>query len=240
RLAKSPDESKDQSYFLWTLNQEDLAHTIFPIGHLKKTQVRKLADKYKLPTATKKDSQGVCFLGPLDMKDFLKHYIKEVKGEVLDESGNAIGFHDGAVFLTLGERHGFTITKHSVNDKPMYVVAKDVKKNTVTVSPKAPLLVEEGAGGGVSKELPPPRPSGTPPQAGGEVKLKNTNLGILPRTVLGAKAQIRYHGELLACDVEITGGDTANIIFKSTVLVSPGQSIVVYDGDICLGGGVVI
>lgn len=79
-LKRSPDQSKDQSYFLWTLNQDDLAHTLFPIGNLKKTEVRKLAEKYTLPTATKKDSQGVCFLGPLDMKDFLRHYIKEKKG----------------------------------------------------------------------------------------------------------------------------------------------------------------
>jgi tRNA-specific 2-thiouridylase len=76
QLERSKDTAKDQTYFLWTLTQDDLEHTLFPIGHLEKKEVRKLAEKYKLPTATKKDSQGVCFLGPLDMKDFLKHYIE--------------------------------------------------------------------------------------------------------------------------------------------------------------------
>ena len=134
QLCKSPDSSKDQSYFLWTLNQEDLSHTLFPIGHLKKTEVRKLAKKYKIPVAEKKDSQGVCFLGPLDMKDFLKHYIKSEKGKVLDEKGKVIGIHDGAVFFTLGERHGFVITEKTQNDKPYYVVGKDIKKNIIIVS----------------------------------------------------------------------------------------------------------
>ena len=223
-LKKSPDSSKDQSYFLWMLRQEDLAHTIFPIGHLHKTEVRKLAEKYKLPTATKKDSQGVCFLGPLDMKEFLTHYIKTKRGDVLDESGNSIGYHDGAIFLTLGERHGFTITKHSANDVPLYVIAKDIKKNTIMVSND------------------PYRSSTTSPllkgRQGGGLKLKGTNLVQVPQKFLAC--QVRYHGELLPCEVIITGQNTAEVKFKDGVLVSPGQSIVIYDGDICLGGGIVM
>jgi len=138
-LKQSPDESKDQSYFLWKLNQEDLFHTLFPIGHLDKTEVRKIAKKYKLPNAVKKDSQGVCFLGPLDMKDFLRHYIEPKKGEVLDKEGAVIGHHSGACFFTLGERHGFSIDKNKDDGKPYYVINKDVKRNTITVSNISPI-----------------------------------------------------------------------------------------------------
>jgi tRNA-uridine 2-sulfurtransferase len=225
-LCKSPDQSKDQSYFLWTLTQDDLAHVMFPVGHLQKTEVRKLAEKYNLPVATKKDSQGVCFLGPLDMKEFLKHYIKSERGEVLDENGNVIGEHDGAVFFTLGERHGFTITKHASSDTPLYVVAKDIDQNTITVSPKTVLGEMQAMSVGVSI-----------------YKIKNTNLSsVLPSTERGYTAQIRYHGEFLSCKVSKGPFDTANsaeINFEQPILVSPGQSIVVYDGDICLGGGIV-
>jgi len=222
-LRRSPDESKDQSYFLWTLKQEDLSHILFPVGHLKKTEVRVLAKKYKLPNATKKDSQGVCFLGPLDMKDFLKHYIKPERGDVLDELGSVIGYHDGSVFFTLGERHGFTITKHSVNNEPLYVVAKDIKNNTITVSARS-CLAET-----------------IPRQDLGGHKLKNTNwISVLPKLSKEYTVQIRYHGEQILCHVEITEESFANIMFKTPILVSSGQSIVVYDKDICLGGGVVI
>jgi tRNA-specific 2-thiouridylase len=213
-LRKSNDSLKDQSYFLWTLTQDDLSHTLFPVGHLQKSQVRKLADKYNLPTATKKDSQGVCFLGPLDMKDFLAHYIKSKRGDVLDEKGKVIGYHDGAVFFTLGERHGFTITKHSTENAPLYVVAKDINKNTITVSTK---------------------------QQGEKNESTTYNLTQInwisekPEENRKYTAQIRYHGEQLSCKVK---GST--IIFSKPILVSAGQSIVVYDKDVCIGGGVVI
>lgn len=224
-LRKSPDVSKDQSYFLWTLTQDDLAHTLFPVGHLQKTEVRKLAEKYKLPTAIKKDSQGVCFLGPLDMKDFLKHYIKTKKGDVLDDKGKIIGSHDGAIFFTLGERHGFTITKNVDNSKPLYVIAKDIKNNTITVSPRHGL--------GETKESKLHR----------MVLCSNANwIGEIPLKDKVYTAQIRYHGEFLNCTISCLGPTYANnieIIFEKNVLVDKGQSIVVYDGDICLGGCIV-
>lgn len=213
-LSKSPDSSKDQSYFLWTLTQDDLAHTLFPIGHLKKTEVRILAEKYKLPTATKKDSQGVCFLGPLDMKDFLKHYIESKQGDVLNEKGEVVGHHDGATFFTLGERHGFTITKNSTKDTPLYVVAKNIDKNTITVSTKHSGLKNETT----------------------SYNLTRINwISAKPEEDKKYIAQIRYHGEKLSCAVR-----DSTIIFDRPVMVSSGQSIVVYDGDICLGGGIVL
>ena len=236
-LKRSPDDSKDQSYFLWTLTQDDLSHTLFPIGHMQKSEVRKLAEKYKLPTATKKDSQGVCFLGPLDMKEFLKHYIKPEKGEVLDERGQTIGHHDGAVFFTLGERHGFTISKNSNEDAPLYVVAKDIKKNTITVgsnkhfTPKGTdnFLLEISSARAS-------RPAQDLSDQNVCYRLLQTNwISGLPTQNKKYTAQVRYHGEQLPCRVE-----GSSVIFDKPTLISPGQSIVIYDDDVCIGGGVVI
>jgi len=218
-LKQSPDSSKDQSYFLWTLKQDDLDHILFPIGHLKKTEVRKIALKYNLPTATKKDSQGVCFLGPLDMKDFLKHYVKSEKGNVLNEKEEIVGSHGGAIFFTLGERHGFTLFKHSENDKPFYIVSKDVKNNTITVSPRSDL------GGKESSRT---------------IVCSNLNwISGLPQKDKNYKAQIRYHGELLDCIVVCNSLAEAEFYFKKSVLIDKGQSIVLYDRGVCLGGGIV-
>ncbi len=213
-LHKGKDDSKDQSYFLWTLKKEDLAHTIFPVGHFDKKQVRRLALKYNLPTATKKDSQGVCFLGPLDMKEFLAHYIKPKKGNVLNEKGQIIGYHSGALFFTVGERHGFTITNQKENSNPLYVVSKDLNNNTITVSE----TINKTSYNKKSFEI------------------KNINwISEVPKKNKKYTAQIRYHGEQLPCKVE-----NNLVIFDKAILISPGQSIVVYDRDMCIGGGVVI
>lgn len=225
-LKQGPDKSKDQSYFLWTLTQIDLVHTLFPVGHLEKTEVRKLAEKYKLSTAVKKDSQGVCFLGPLDMKDFLKHYIETKKGDVIDEHGKVIGSHDGAIFFTLGERHGFNIFKNEDNSKPLYVVLKNIEANTVTVSPRSNLGEDVGI-----------NPIDTSNRT---VICNKTNwISNIPEKDKKYTAQIRYHGEFLGCNVEALKGQKARIIFDKSVLVDKGQSIVVYDGDVCLGGCIV-
>jgi tRNA-specific 2-thiouridylase len=232
-LKKGKDHSKDQSYFLWTLKQEDLEHILFPVGHLNKTDVRKLAKKYKIPVAEKKDSQGVCFLGPLDMKDFLRHYIKSEKGDVLlmnqdNDLGNEseiIGSHDGAVFFTIGERHGFNITKNTAQDKPYYIVAKDIDKNTITVSHKSDLW------------QPTSRSSGN--NGGSIINLTNTNWITNPQKNKNYTCQIRYHGELLNCNVNYIQGISAEIIFEKNILVDKGQSVVIYEGDICIGGGIV-
>jgi tRNA-specific 2-thiouridylase len=241
-LAKGADPSKDQSYFLWTLRQDQLSKILFPVGNLKKTQVRKLAKKFNLPVAEKKDSQGICFLGAVDLKDFLKHYIKEKKGKVVNEKGEEIGFHNGAVFHTLGERHGFTITKKKSTDGAYYVAGKDVKKNILVVSQNSPLLVEEGVGGGNLKKNHLAL-KGTPPLKGGEeINLESTNwISKIPEPNKNYTAQIRYHGEFLPCRIEAEGPERRRrIIFEKPVLVASGQSCVVYDKDVCLGGGVVV
>jgi len=217
-LLRSRDNTKDQSYFLWTLKQEQLKKILFPVGHLKKTEVRKLAKKFRLPVAEKKDSQGICFLGAVDLKEFLKHYIKSKKGKVINEKGEEIGFHDGVVFHTLGERHGFTITKKSPNDGPYYVIAKDLKKNILVVSQAS-----------ARQDL------------AVDINLEKVNwIANIPQEGKVYTAQIRYHGEFIPCEI-INGSQTlAEITFAKPVTVASGQSIVVYDKDICLGGGVVI
>ncbi|HRH26935.1 MAG TPA: tRNA 2-thiouridine(34) synthase MnmA, partial [Parcubacteria group bacterium] len=135
-LTESVDKEKDQSYFLYTLNQEQLKHTLFPVGGLIKPEVRRLAQEFGLPTATKKDSQGLCFMGNIDIKEFLNHYIEVKKGDVLNTEGKVIGFHEGSQFLTIGQRHGFTITEKSPEDPRFFVIKKDLEKNTITVASK--------------------------------------------------------------------------------------------------------
>ncbi len=127
-LLKSKDKNKDQTYFLWTLKQDQLKHVFFPIGGYTKPEVRKLAKKFGLPTHAKKDSQGVCFVGKLDMHDFLTEYIKPEPGPIIFD-GKEVGTHDGTAYYTIGQRHGLNIT---TGGGPFYVI--DKKRNTLFVS----------------------------------------------------------------------------------------------------------
>ncbi|HEY4504207.1 MAG TPA: tRNA 2-thiouridine(34) synthase MnmA [Candidatus Paceibacterota bacterium] len=204
QLLAGKDAKKDQSYFLWTLNQAQLSKTILPVGHLLKSEVRNLAKQFKLPVANKPDSQGICFLGQVDIKQFLSHYVEAKTGDVLDESGKKLGTHDGAIFYTINQ----------VWRKPYYVVAKNMQSNTISVSTKANF------------------PTWSP---GGQVKLRDINWisGTSPdsKKIL---AQIRYHGESLPC---VISGST--LTFTKSAMVAPGQSVVIYDDDVCLGGGII-
>jgi len=136
QLLTGKDKNKDQSYFLWTLKNNQLNHILFPVGDLQKSEVRKLAKKYDLHTAQKKESQGLCFMGKVNVSDFLKRYIKEKKGRVVNEKGETVGSHNGVTFITLGQRHGFEITEKNTERKPYYVVSKNIKKNLLIVSHK--------------------------------------------------------------------------------------------------------
>lgn len=219
QLLKSKDKAKEQSYFLWTLTQDQLKHILFPVGNLEKKEVRKIAKKISLPVASKKDSQGICFIGKIDFKDFLKHFIEEKRGGVLDEKGEIIGYHTGSVFLTLGERQGFTITKKGTNDKRMYIINKDIEKNTITISPEPTKIISD---------------------EGLRIQIKDTNwIFSIPTATKTYEAQIRYHGELLKCKISIKEKSTAEVIFESKQMVASGQSVVFYDSEVCVGGGVV-
>lgn len=212
-LLRGADSSKDQSYFLWTLSKDQLAQVLFPVGQYEKSKVRELAEQFELPVSDKKDSQGVCFLGEINMKEFLGHYIETKEGNVLDEAGGTIGSHDGALLYTIGERHGFTISKSGPDKVPHYIVARDLDKNTLTVSGSKPDSV-----------------SGS---AKNEYQLKDINW-ISGNEISEVAAAIRYHGKEYKATVS---GET--ITFDEPVAVAAGQSVVFYAGDKCLGGGVV-
>ncbi len=241
-LREGKDKNKDQSYFLWTLRPEQTKHILFPIGGLQKEEVRKLATQFGLPQATRKDSQGLCFLGQVDMKEFLSRYIKPKKGNVLNEKGEIIGEHSGAFFFTIGERHGFTITKKSSDDKPLYVVSKDVKKNTITVSEKT------GESGNKFSEKSLASPTSVGEETRGlleenffPIRLSNINWieGVEPDLEKEYSARIRYRQEKIKCKIKIEKG-AVSVIFKEEPWgVSPGQSLVLYEDEKTLGGGVI-
>lgn len=220
-LVVSKDKEKDQTYFLWSLTEDHLSHTIFPIGHLTKPEVRKLARKFKLPNAEKKDSQGLCFIGKLDITDFLKNYIKEKKGKVLNEKGEVIGHHEGVYFYTIDQRHGFIITKKTTNDEPYYVIAKDLKKNTLMVSTNPKLTIQKN----------------------NVAKLEKVNwINAIPKSNKKYGARIRYRQKLESCQIKrmdnSPAGEWQVNFLKNQSALPAGQSLVVYDAEICLGGGI--
>ncbi|MBX4189456.1 tRNA 2-thiouridine(34) synthase MnmA [Candidatus Parcubacteria bacterium] len=209
-LLEGADKEKDQSYFLWTLTQEDLRHVLFPVGHLQKSEVRKLAEKFNLPVAEKKDSQGICFLGQVDLEDFLSHYIDISPGDVLDVSGEVIGKHKGALIYTLGERHGFEIFRKTPDSRPYYVVDKDAAKNIITVSNNQ---IE------INSHLPR------------EMKMKSINW--IQKATGTIEARIRYRQKKFPVTLEAD-----SVTFSSPQTAASGQSIVFYDGELCLGGAI--
>ncbi len=220
-LLTALDFNKDQSYFLWNLKQEQLGHVLFPIGHLEKPEVRKLAQKFGLITADKKDSQGLCFIGKVDMKDFLKNFIQSKHGKVLDTARKVIGYHEGAVFYTIGERHGFTITKKTADDKPLYVVSKNGKANTITVSDE-PLRLE----GEYKKQT---------------VSIEKTNwVSGIPKKGMKVHVRPRYRQELIQAKISNTSKGKATIGFNTLQYgLTSGQSLVIYYGETVVGGGVI-
>jgi tRNA-uridine 2-sulfurtransferase len=218
-LRASLDTEKDQGYFLWTLGQKQLKHVLFPVGAMEKKEVRSVAEEAGLYTATKKDSQGLCFIGKLDIKDFLKDHITIKQGNVLDNNGRVIGHHNGVFFLTIGERHGFVIDAKTSSDKPVYIIAKDIDKNTVTVSSDLADLCK--------KDL--------------VINLKNTNwVAESPVVDTIYESRIRYRGSIMKSAVTVTGDTEAVVnITEGDASGSAGQSLVIYKGDVLMGGGII-
>ncbi len=230
------DKNKDQSYFLWTLSPEQLKHCLFPIGEYPKPEVRRIARRAGLPTADKKDSQGICFLGQVSLTDFLKSYLPEKRGAVVGLKGEKLGEHSGAHFYTIGQRQGIGNVKHEKGmhvHAPLYVAKKDVRRNTVTVA--------EGAE--------------NPALFRREAKLKELNLigGPLRHTNklefvgMSLLARVRYRQPLTPAKLEKMQNTRKNkiqnwrLVFdQPQKFVAPGQSAVFYSktGEM-LGGGVI-
>ncbi|MDE2213191.1 MAG: tRNA 2-thiouridine(34) synthase MnmA [Patescibacteria group bacterium] len=212
-LLSGKDEEKDQSYFLWMLGQEELSHALFPVGSMHKSEVRALAHNLGLPNAARKDSQGLCFLGPLSMEDVLSRELSPQQGAVLDEYGSVIGTHRGALLYTIGQRHGFEISARSSHEVPHYVIEKDVLHNTLTVS------TERGASGQ------------------GEIVLHQNNwIGNFEDGV--CEARFRYRQPLIGATLRREKHKTGVTVDTGSALPR-GQSLVLYRGERCLGGGVI-
>lgn len=212
QMLKSVDPLKDQTYFLWSINKEKLKNVIFPLGDLKKDEVRKIAKINKLPNAEKPDSQGICFLGEIDLKKFLKEQIQTIKeGNVLDEQGNIVGSHQGAELYTIGERHGFNIFKNTKD--PYFVVQKDIHKNILIVSNQNHKQSQN-------------------------IKISDVNWLVdtisLPKTM---NAVFNYHGQEFL--VELTNDLNIKFVDKTPKFVSSGQSVVFYKDNKVLGGAIV-
>lgn len=217
-LCRGIDESKDQSYFLYRIGGEALSKTLFPIGGLQKKKVREIAKKHGLLTADKRDSQGICFLGAIDMKSFLEHYLEEREGNVLNSKGEVIGTHDGAYFYTIGQRHGFKIhTKHAAHE-PHYVTQKNIETNELTVDTTYPKVHTcDVVVGGLSW-------IGEKPHVGEEYMLQTRY-----RQTPSKAAVISLHEDIMKLS-----------IVEEVEKPSSGQSAVLYTHKgVCLGGGII-
>ncbi len=240
QLLKAIDETKDQTYFLSTLNQKQLSLSLFPIGNYKKTQVRQMARELGLPTAAKKDSQGICFVGNVDLREFLARHFPVQKGSVVDVDGKVIGEHDGVWFYTIGQRHGMNINSDLIGVKsspiksgssasgqlPYYIVAKDAATNTLTVA--------------LGRHHPALYSSGM-------IVSDMHWIGRQPNLPLSCQVKIRYRQQPQECWLTAdssrqtaVGSEQLAVSFRNPQwAVTPGQYAVFYDGDVVLGSGVI-
>lgn len=220
QVCRAEDLNKDQSYFLYTLTQEKLSRVLFPLGELTKPEVRIIAKKAGLLNASKKDSTGICFIGERKFKDFLQNFVLAKPGLMKTPDGKIIGKHDGLMFYTLGQRKGLKIGgKKNADESPWYVVNKHIVTNELIVAQghDHPLLFSSEL---FSEKL-------------------NWISGIAP-TRSNCTAKIRYRQTDQACTIQQINNDYWKVNFlEPQRAVTPGQSIVFYDGNICLGGGII-
>lgn len=210
-LLRGVDEDKDQSYFLWAIGKDALAMSLFPLGGMHKKEVRSIAERLRLPNAEKRDSQGICFLGPVSMDDFLRAELSNDPGDVMDETGAHIGTHDGVLLHTLGERIGIT----DAPPGPWYVVRKDIPGNRVMVSKDRAIAEPQGI-----------------------VRLTEENWFSEPDAGEDVLAQYRYHGPRMAgmYDAQRRAFTPTAPIEEP---LATGQSLVIYRNDTVLGGGII-
>jgi tRNA-specific 2-thiouridylase len=213
RLYSAPDPVKDQTYFLARLNQAQLARIQFPIGHLQKCDVRKLAAEYAIPAADRKDSQGICFLGKIQYRDFVKSYLGEAPGAIVDaDSGKKLGAHRGLWFHTIGQRQGL-----GLSGGPWYVSAKEMDSRTLFVTH------------GVRRES----------RAREVFHVADCHWIATPPSGKSLELKLRHGPQKIACEIEPTGDGLRVQMAKSDPGVAPGQYAIFYEGDCCLGAGVI-
>ncbi len=221
QLLKAEDGTKDQSYFLYRLNQAQLSKTMFPLGHLLKREVREIARKAGLATSEKKDSTGICFIGERPFQEFLARYLPRKPGEMQTPEGRVVGEHEGLMYYTLGQRQGLKIGgSRDSNGEPWFVAGKDMQNNVLTVvqGHEHPLLLNDGL---IAHQL---------HWISGENPITNW--------VYAAKS--RYRQPDAPCEIDRLESDMAEIRFgQKQWAITPGQSAVVYESNVCLGGGVI-
>lgn len=218
RLLKGIDPDKDQTYFLHAVKQKALQKVLFPVGHLPKTEVRNLARKFNLPTAEKKDSTGICFIGKRDFKPFISQYLGYHPGEFQKLTGVVVGQHDGAAFYTIGQRKGLGLGGEG---EAWFVIEKDISRNIVFVErgENHPALFHQQLTAAQFTWI------NSPP----------------PAFPYRCKAKIRYRQEEQSCTLLRIEEDKAEVVFDTPQrAITEGQAIVFYDGDICLGGATIV
>jgi len=221
QLLKAEDGSKDQSYFLCRLNQAQLSKTLFPLGGLLKREVREIARKAGLPTSEKKDSTGICFIGERPFQEFLARYLPRKPGEMQTPEGQVIGEHEGLMYYTLGQRQGLKIggSKDS-NGEPWFVAAKDMQRNVLIVvqGHEHPLLFSDGL---IASQL-------------------HWIANQQPELHWVYAAKTRYRQPDAPCEIDKLEDDSTEIRFgQKQWAITPGQSVVVYESNVCLGGGII-
>ena len=216
-LLRAKDENKDQTYFLYMLGQRALSRACFPVGGLLKSEVREIARQQGLPTSEKKDSTGVCFIGERDFRAFLKTYLPAQGGDMVDESGKVVGHHEGLMYYTLGQRRGLGIGGGG-NGQRWFVIEKDVKHNRLIVSQ------------GEDERLYTPR---------AEASEATWISGEAPGAEIECMVRLRHRQPLQKCRIQISGEKVHMEFDQPQRAVTPGQSAVFYQGDVCLGGAIV-
>ncbi|MDY0317027.1 MAG: tRNA 2-thiouridine(34) synthase MnmA [Candidatus Izemoplasmatales bacterium] len=220
-LLKGKDNNKDQSYFLSQLTQEQLSKSLFPVGELDKSEVRKIALENDLPTAKKKDSTGICFIGERDFKNFLKNYIFSKPGEIHTLNDEVLGHHDGLMYYTIGQRKGLNIGgDNRFKNAPWFVVGKDIDKNV--------LLVGQGLN--------------NPYLFSNRIIVEDINWISKKRFegTFECKAKFRYRQEDQVCLIQWIDESLIEVITNKPIrAVTPGQACVFYDNEVCLGGGTI-
>ncbi|SET29273.1 tRNA (5-methylaminomethyl-2-thiouridylate)-methyltransferase [Thalassotalea agarivorans] len=221
KMIRGDDNNKDQSYFLYTLDEKQLGQTLFPVGHIEKPIVRQIAEQAGLVTADKKDSTGICFIGERKFKDFLAQYLPAQPGKIESAEGEVVGEHDGLMYHTLGQRKGLRIGGlANAGEEPWYVVEKDLKRNVLIVGQgnKHPRLFSKGL---VANQL----------HWVDRLELEDD---------IKCTVKTRYRQQDVACTVSPLDNGEYKVMFdQDQAAVTPGQSVVFYQGDVCLGGGII-